>query len=126
IDNRFIRHATATNVTVAGNVTLGIRGLTALRNSIVWGNGADCSSVGEVEASIDRDATRRATTTDPQLGPLADNGGGTRTMAPAAGRPAHGAGGDAACPAADQRGIGRPQGAHCDIGAVEVTAAPPP
>ena len=29
------------------------------------------------------------------------------------------AGDDAACPATDQRGISRPQGAHCDIGSYE-------
>jgi len=27
---------------------------------------------------------------------------------------------DAACPATDQRGIARPQGPHCDIGAYEL------
>lgn len=64
---------------------------------------------------------------DPLLGPLADNGGGTRTHAllpdsPAldAGRPvpSPGSGGDA-CPATDQRGFLRPLGAACDIGAYE-------
>lgn len=53
---------------------------------------------------------------DPRLGPLADNGGPTRTMLPGAGSPALGAGAD--CPSADQRG--EPRGAACDLGAVEV------
>lgn len=62
---------------------------------------------------------------DPQLQPPADNGGTTLTMALPAGSPAI----DAAvgeCPATDQRGISRPQGAGCDIGAFEYLAAPPP
>jgi CSLREA domain-containing protein len=51
------------------------------------------------------------------LGPLANNGGFTQTHALLAGSAAIDAGDDAACPATDQRGVARPQGAHCDIGA---------
>jgi len=58
--------------------------------------------------------------TDPLLGPLADNGGPQQTMALGAGSPAINAGNSTACPATDQRGIGRPQGSGCDIGAYEV------
>ena len=56
---------------------------------------------------------------DAQLGPLADNGGPTLTHALLPGSPAIDAADDAVCPATDQRGITRPQGAHCDIGAYE-------
>jgi len=61
---------------------------------------------------------------DPLLGPLQDNGGPTFTMAPGPGSPAIDAAVDAICAAdpvnnLDQRGIVRPQGLHCDIGAVE-------
>ena len=35
------------------------------------------------------------------------------------GSPAIDAAADAACPATDQRGVARPQGAHCDVGAFE-------
>ena len=59
--------------------------------------------------------------TDPLLGALADNGGKTKTMALPAGSPAIDAGGDT-CSATDQRGVSRPQGAHCDIGAYEKDA----
>lgn len=52
------------------------------------------------------------------LGPLADNGGPTRTHALLASSPAIDAG--ANCVATDQRGVSRPQGAGCDIGAFEV------
>jgi len=55
---------------------------------------------------------------DPQLGPLADNGGLTLTHLPPAGSPAVNAGGTF-CPTTDQRDLPRPVGA-CDIGAVEV------
>jgi hypothetical protein len=55
---------------------------------------------------------------DPQLGPLADNGGPTRTLAIGAGSPAFNAG--TGCPASDQRGVARPQAGSCDIGAYEL------
>jgi hypothetical protein len=57
------------------------------------------------------------TATDPQLGPLQDNGGPTLTRAPSVSSPAI----DAmfTCALVDQRGITRPQGAACDVGAVE-------
>jgi len=63
--------------------------------------------------------------TNPLLGALADNGGTTPTHLPAANSSAVDAGNNLVCAAApvsgaDQRGITRPQGAVCDIGAVEV------
>ncbi len=64
---------------------------------------------------------------DPLLMALAANGGGTQTMAIDAGSPAFNAAGACGPPATDQRGITRPQGAACDIGAFELeVAAPPP
>ena len=59
-------------------------------------------------------------TSDPKLGPLADNGGPTQTRALLPGSPAIDAGNDATCLPTDQRGILRPQGDQCDIGAFEV------
>jgi hypothetical protein len=53
------------------------------------------------------------------LGALADNGGPTWTHALGAGSPAIDAGANAACPDTDQRGVARPQGVGCDIGAYE-------
>jgi hypothetical protein len=63
---------------------------------------------------------------DPLLGPLADNGGPTETMALLPGSPAingghpaaPGSGGDA-CESGDQRGVARPIGTRCDVGAYE-------
>ena len=62
---------------------------------------------------------------DPKLGPLANNGGSTRTFALLSGSPAIDAGDDATCSAApvnnkDQRGVARTYGTHCDIGAYEL------
>jgi len=57
------------------------------------------------------------------LGALANNGGPTQTMVPAAGNPAINHIPLAQCaPNVDQRGGGRPSGAGCDSGAVEVGA----
>ena len=69
-------------------------------------------------------ATGDLTSTDPGLGSLAANGGETETLEPAASSPAVDAGDDAACPADDQIDTSRPQGAHCDIGSIEVAQAP--
>ena len=63
---------------------------------------------------------------DPLLGPLANNGGPTMTMALGPASPAIDAvPSGASCPATDQRGIARPQGVACDIGAFESRAARP-
>jgi hypothetical protein len=55
------------------------------------------------------------------LDALADNGGSTETHALLTGSPAIDAGSpDCPPPATDQRGVARPQGAACDIGAFEL------
>jgi uncharacterized repeat protein (TIGR01451 family) len=63
-------------------------------------------------------------TSDPQLGPLADNGGQTETRALSAGSPAVDVGDTTL--ATDQRGVTRPQGPADDIGAFELGQADPP
>jgi Ca2+-binding RTX toxin-like protein len=56
---------------------------------------------------------------------LANNGGLTQTHNLVSGSPARNASpDDADCQPADQRGVPRPQGPQCDIGAVEVPVAP--
>jgi CSLREA domain-containing protein len=64
---------------------------------------------------------------DAMLGPLADNGGSTNTHALLPGSLAIDVG-SPGCPppSTDQRGVPRPQGAGCDIGAFESGATPPP
>jgi hypothetical protein len=56
---------------------------------------------------------------DPKLGPLTNNGGPTLTMALLPGSPAIDAGDNASAPPTDQRGVVRPYGVACDIGAYE-------
>jgi CSLREA domain-containing protein len=132
------------NVTVAGNDGMSpaiLSDRTTIRNTIVADNApADCYpsliSAGynlvedltdaSVTCTVTGDPTGNQIGVDPQLGPLAPNGGPTRTMAPAAtspvleaGNPAIPGSGGNACLAADQRHVARPQGVRCDIGAVE-------
>lgn len=113
------------NSTIAGNQRgISSGALVELTNSIVAGNSAgDCtaghpSGGGNVQFPAGGTAcTADVTFADPQLGALADNGGPTQTLLPAAGSPAIGAAN--ACPADDQRGQARPANA-CTSGAVEV------
>ncbi len=58
--------------------------------------------------------------TDPGLGPLSANGGLVDTTAPKPGSPAIDAGTIEGCPGTDARGVLRPAGLACDIGAFEV------
>lgn len=57
----------------------------------------------------------------PDMGPLADHGGPTLTLALGPDSPALNAGDSALCTPTDQRGVPRPQGAGCDIGAYEAS-----
>lgn len=103
-------------------------------NSVFWGNRAsDRAQIytpsggavevrdGIVEGGCPLGVTcERVVDADPQLAALADNGGLTPTQLPAPRGAAVDAGEDAECAASDQRDVSRPQGAHCDLGAVEV------
>jgi hypothetical protein len=57
----------------------------------------------------------------PLLGALQNNGGPTQTEELLPGSPAIDAGDNTGCPASDQRGIVRPHGSACDVGALEVS-----
>ncbi len=92
-------------------------------------SGGDCinySTIGTNTNNLVEDASCSASLTgDPKLGTLRDNGGPTWTSALDPTSSALNAGSDAVCAAApvdnlDQRGVTRPQGPHCDIGAYEV------
>jgi hypothetical protein len=117
-----------------------------LSNSIVYGNtissgpnGENCGSVNTAIINTNshnlfqdlvNDCTAGATDissnmlTSAVVNALASNGGATQTMSLPTGSPAIDAGDDAICAAApvsnvDQRGMPRPYGTHCDIGAFE-------
>jgi hypothetical protein len=120
-----------TNVTVAGNTSIGFGnndgistdGNMTLRGTIVAdGCGGTITSSDynlDIGASCKFTGPHDQKNANPQIGPLANNGGPTFTHALAQGSPAVDKGG-AACPPTDQRGIARPQGAACDIGAYEL------
>jgi CSLREA domain-containing protein len=121
-------NASLTNVTVALNSGDGTFGVQA-KNSIFAHNGApDCivshghnlvtDTCGPLTGPGDIGGVQ------PQLTGLQDNGGPTLTHGLYPNSPAIDAGDNAACPAADQRGVSRPHGAACDIGAYEYVTPP--
>jgi hypothetical protein len=75
------------------------------------------------DASCSFSAAGSLNGTDPKLGPLGNYGGPTETIPLLSGSPAIDAADTVVCPTVDQRGIPRPYGAGCDIGAFE--SAPP-
>jgi len=137
--NAYTSPITVTNSTFRGNSASSGGGIAAtqaeamLRNTIVVDNltGGNCFGVitdGGGNLSYP-DATCPGINADPLLGSLQDNGGPTWTMALGEGSAAIDAGDDAICAAPpvnnlDQRGVTRPQGLHCDIGAVEQIIEP--
>jgi len=109
-----------------------------LTNVILWGDEADGSgnevhnslAVGTIDHSVVEGGCPLGSTctnlieTDPKLALLTDNGGETETMSLIWGSSAIDTGDDTACAAApvnglDQRGVTRPQGPQCDMGAIE-------
>jgi hypothetical protein len=82
------------------------------------------SSLIELNSVAPNNCGTGAISADPLLGSLQANGGATPTMALSAGSPAIDAGNDAICAPTDQRGVTRPQGSHCDMGAYEYQGAP--
>jgi len=97
-------------------------GAVNIRNSILYGNGEEeIHGTANVTYSIVQGGYTGSGNLDaePLLGSLQNNGGFTQTLALLPGSPAIDAGNDTFCPATDQRGVTRPQGSHCDIGAYE-------
>lgn len=140
---------TITNTNVNGNSTGGSGGgiwigggIANVANTMIARNlsGGDCTgSIASLGHNLDSDGTCNLTqptdlsNTDPLLGPLRDNGGPTLTHALLPGSPAIDAGnpatpgsGGTACETTDQRGVARPKGTRCDIGAYEFDPANPP
>ncbi len=92
---------------VSGHATVDCTGLARTRGANVVEDPSGCTIAGPAPI-----------VGDPLLGPLADNGGPTRTRAPGPGSPALGAVLDASCRNPDQRGVAR--SVPCDAGAFEV------
>jgi hypothetical protein len=89
----------------------------------IWGTIVDGGHNISSDGSAGFTATGSRNNTDPLLGPLADNGGPAPTMALLRGSPAIDSADGSVCPAYDQRGVSRPQGLRCDIGAFEFQPA---
>ncbi len=129
---------TLTNVTFSQNMARVVGGMfndssssPLVRNTIFWGNtGAQIynttTSSPVVSDSVvqggcpARSICTHIVTADPLLGVLGDYGGFCQTSPLLPGSSAIDEGNDGVCPANDQRGVTRPQGAHCDIGAYEL------
>jgi hypothetical protein len=77
------------------------------------------SGIGNTDGNQVGSVSPNTSPIDARFGPLTDNGGVTRTHALLAGSPALDAASTPDCPATDQRGVRRPQGAACDIGSYE-------
>ncbi len=127
-----------TNCTIAGNTGGSAGGAVyfaspaiSMNNTILASNsGGNCSFSGGITLAGGHnlqfgDSTcTGVTVADPLLGPLADNGGATQTMALGTGSPAIDAGDNTLAPTIDQRGVARDDGDHdgkvvADIGAYE-------
>lgn len=116
-----------TSGAAGSNGTAGGVFFASVRDSILVANVPDSCGLtgGANDVEFPGTSCSGALHADPNLGPLADNGGLTLTYALSPGSPAvdlvptAGAG----CVATDQRGVPRPQGAACDAGAYEL--APP-
>jgi predicted outer membrane repeat protein len=127
-----------TSVTFSGNSATHGGGLynpfgsPVITNAIFWGNtapsgaqvlndiGTPSLSDSVVQGGCPAGSTcSHIITEDPRLGPLGNWGGNTQTIPLLPGSSAIDSGDDATCAATDQRGIPRPQGAQCDIGAYE-------
>ena len=126
-----------TNCTFSGNSAASDGGgmyndgsVSTVKNCIFWGDTGgefvyQFGSAPAVTYSVVQGAPLYAGTgninADPLLGPLADNGGPTKTRALLSGSSAINAGTGAGAPATDQRGVARPypSGGNFDIGAYE-------
>jgi len=116
-------------------------GRTSMAATVVADSGqaGDCSgSITDAGYNLDDDGSCGFSVTDhsqsgvdPDLGPLQNNRGPTDTQAPSPTSPVLdqiplGTTGNSVtlCPGTDQRGVVRPQGTECDIGAVELELVP--
>ena len=140
---------TITNSTFSGNSAVSFGGGIAnsgtlnIANTIIANSpaGGDCINIGNGTLGtntgnlVEDNTCSPSLFGDPKLAPLANNGGSTQTFALLVGSPAINAGDDTTCAASpvsnlDQRGVTRPNGLHCDIGAYEyvtpATATPTP
>jgi CSLREA domain-containing protein len=135
----------ANNSAPSGSGIYKLSGTATVRGTIIANNtgSANCFSATPVTslgfnldsgASCGFTAASDRSSTDPKLGPLANNGGPTQTHALSPGSPAIDAADPNTCSSTDQRGFARPLDGNgdgiavCDAGAFEAPAntSPPP
>jgi hypothetical protein len=114
----------ANNAGITSGAVFSVLDTIQIDNSIIANNpGGDCSYPATspiLGPNLDSDGTciGFTITDNPNLGPLANNGGPTQTHSIAPNSPAKNEAAGS-CPAADQRGEPRPHGSACDLGAFE-------
>jgi hypothetical protein len=116
-DQTAIARVRLLNTIIAGNTSNAGPGNCNVQDMIIQSAGHNLDSDGSCFLTAPGDLPKH----NPLLGPLAYNGGPTETQALRPGSPAIDAGTADGCPQYDQRGVARPQGAGCDIGAYERT-----
>ncbi len=134
-----LTHATFSNnsATSGGGIYNTEGSTTTVQNSIMWGgtpdelHDTDTSTFLLYSSDIQGGCSIYDTCVDvragdPRLGVFGDYGGHTAVAPILEGSAARDAANDASCPATDQRGVARPQGPHCDMGAFEVEVGSPP
>ena len=107
VQNSIIADNSTYSCQVEGSPAVAV--LTSLGNNVF--TDGSCGAIGSDQVVVNTG-----------LALLADNGGPTLTHALLAGSPALDAADGVSCPATDQRGVVRPQGDGCDIGAFELQA----
>lgn len=120
------------NAGLSGGGVSNSAGTATLRNTIVANSSSGGNCFGAITNggnNIDDGTTcgwgsssGSQSSTNPLLGPLANNGGATQTMALLTSSPAINAGNPSICPSTDQRGLPRRSG-FCDVGAFEAQPA---
>ena len=126
INNVTIAQNTAPGLPGGGIFNRALVGGVVLSNTIVANNSSNCSGpITSNGNNLENTNTCNLTgggdlpSTPAPLAALADNGGPTPTHRLPPESPAIEAGDDGTCEGADQRGVSRPQGNDCDIGAYE-------
>jgi hypothetical protein len=123
--NGGLRVTGASVLTIANSLVVNNSGDNCLTDASNQSSITDSGHNHSSDGTCDFEANGGADNVNPVIGPLADNGGLTMTHALLQGSPAKDDGDNALCPPFDQRGVARPQGPHCDVGAYEATGDEP-
>ncbi len=107
---------------LSGNSANGIGPDLLLTNGMITDNGYNL--IGTTSGYTFAPTNGNVFSTNPELAPLADNGGPTPTHLLLHDSPARNTGNPAGCGPTDQRGMARPQEGRCDIGASEFVLTP--